>query len=239
MGRATNAAGDPVPGVRVDVMTNAGVPVRVLQSDSKGEFQTDYYLNRFEGEFTVTVTAVKKGYAKAHAYMNYGASGKTYVIPVVLHAAQDDATLLTQADLVSGLAPKLRTVEPSDGLSSKDTKTFERGAAEFLDRNRLDFAVPLLDKVVVSNPTCLRCRTMLGLADLSWGDWGNAERQLGEAVNEIIANRKLSRPEPMLAYGALMAWQHNPIRQNLTSWRRLGMLRRTPLHSRNLAVSGA
>ena len=210
MGRVTNAAGDPISGARVDVMTNSGMPAKTLQSDPKGEFRADYYLNRFEGDFTVTVTAVKKGYPKAHAFLNYGTIGKAYMIPVMLHAAQDDATLLPQADLIKGLAPKLRTVEPSDGLSSKDAKTFDRGAAEFLDRNRLDYAVPLLDKVVVSNPTCLRCRTMLGLADLSWGDWGNAERQLGESVNAILANPKLGRPEPLVAYGVLKAWSHDP-----------------------------
>jgi tetratricopeptide (TPR) repeat protein len=210
-GRVTNATGDPMPGVRVDIMTNTGMPAKTLSTDPHGEFQTDYFLHRFtETEFIVTLLVEKKGYPKAHVYFNYGKTGKPLLITVVLHAALNDATLLSQDDLIKGLAPKLRTVEPSDGLSSKDAKTFDRGAAEFLDRNRLDFAVPLLDKVVISNPTCLRCRLMMGLADLSWGDWSSAERHLGEAVNAVLANPKLGRPEPLVAYGVLRTWAHDP-----------------------------
>jgi tetratricopeptide (TPR) repeat protein len=210
-GRVTDAAGEPMPGVRVDVMTNTGQPVKTLQTDPLGEFNTEFMLHRFtETDFIVTLLVVKKGYPKAHAYFNFGKAGKAILIPVVLRAAQDDATMLPQADLISGLAPKLRTVGTSEGLSAKDAKTYERGAIEFLDRNRLDFAVPLFEKVIASNSACIRCRLMLGLADLSWGDWSSAERQLGESVNAVLANKKLGIPEPLVAYGVLRTWAHDP-----------------------------
>jgi tetratricopeptide (TPR) repeat protein len=210
-GRVTDATGKPMPGVRVDVTTNAGLLVKTLQTDALGEFYTEFMLHRFtETEFIVTLLVVKKGYPKAHVYCNYGKAGKVILIPVVLRAAQDDATMLPQADLISGLAPTLRTVGTSDGLSAKDAKTYERGAIEFLDRGRLDFAVPLLERVVASNSACVRCRLMLGLADLSWGDWSSVERHLGESVNEVLANKKLGIPEPLVAYGVLQTWAHDP-----------------------------
>jgi Tfp pilus assembly protein PilF len=210
-GRVGTAAGDPVPGARVDVVTNAGIESRSVFTDVRGEFRIDYFFERYSlKEFIVTVTVTKKGYARAHAYANYGRNDKPFVIPVVLRPPQNDPTLLSQADLIAGLAPKLRHLAPSDGLSAKGVKDYERGVGEFLDRNRLDLAVPTFEEVIASNPSCLRCRLLLALVDVSWGDWGNAERQLGESVNEIIANRKLSRPEPMVAYGVWMTWQHNP-----------------------------
>jgi Tfp pilus assembly protein PilF len=196
----------------VEVWTNAGADEdRSLDTDFEGKFHIDYTFFRYTAkEFTVVVTVSKKGYPKAHAYANYGASDNPYEIPIVLRPTQNDPTLLSQADLISGLAPKLRHLDTSDGLAAKDLKAYDRGAAEFLERNRLDLAVPLFEKLVASNPACLRCRVMLALADLSWGDWASAERHLGEAVNVIIANRKLGTAEPLLAYGVWLSWQHNP-----------------------------
>jgi Tfp pilus assembly protein PilF len=211
-GRVTDVKGEPVGGAGVEVLTNAGADdYHSFITNPEGRFHYDYTFFRYTAtEFIALVTVSKKGYPKAHAYANYGASGKPYEIPIVLRPAQNDPTLLSQADLVSGLTPKLRHLDTSDGLSAKESKTYDRGVAEFLDRNRLDLAVPLFEKLVASNPACLRCRVMLALADMSWGDSVNAERHLGEAVNAVIANRKLGIAEPLLAYGVWVSWQHNP-----------------------------
>jgi tetratricopeptide (TPR) repeat protein len=208
-GVVSTITGEPVPGARVDVATNAGLTVKSVTTGIRGEFSTEYWLHNFNGKFIATVTVVKKGYPKAHVYANYGTSGSGYALSVVLRPPQDDASLLSQADLISGLAPKLRNVTPSDGLTAKEAKNYERGVMEFLDRNRPDLAVPLLENVIESRPSCIRCRLMLGLADLSWGDWHGADGYLGDSVNEVIKNRKLQRPEPLVAYGVWLTWQHN------------------------------
>jgi len=211
LGQVTVPKGAPVRGAGGEILTNGGAEQYIsLDSDAQGKFRHDYTFFRYTAtEFTVLVTVSKKGYPKAHAYANYGASGIPYGIPVVLRPAQNDPTLLSPADLISGLVPKLRHLDTSDGLAPKDVKTYDRAAAEFLERNRLDLAVPLFEKLDDSNPSCLRCRVMLATADLSWGDWANAERHLGEAVNAVIANRKVATFEPLLAFGVWMSWQHD------------------------------
>ena len=51
---------------------------------------------------------------------------------------------------------------------------------------------------------------MLAMAELSWDDWDDARHELGECVNALIADRKLATPEPLLAYGVLLSWEHEP-----------------------------
>ena len=150
IGRVTTAQGEPVRGARVELVTNSGAEeFGLVDTDLAGRFRRDYTLFGYDGkEFIVLVTVSKKGYPKAHAYANYGASGKPYEITIVLRPAQNEPTLLSQADLISALAPKLRHLDASDGLAAKDVKTYDRGAADFLERNRLDSAVPLLEKLV-------------------------------------------------------------------------------------------
>jgi Tfp pilus assembly protein PilF len=211
-GRVTTAKGEPVRDAGVEVLTNGGSDEFVsLLTDPKGEFQHEYYFYRYTAkEFIALVTVSKKGYPKAHAYANFGASGNPFGISIVLRPTQSDPTLLSQADLISGLTPKLRRLDTSDGLAAKDIKTYERGVEQFLDKNRLDLAVPLFEKLVAANPACLRCRVMLALADIGWGDWPNAEHHLGESLNVVLANPKPGSADALLAYGVWMSWQHNP-----------------------------
>jgi hypothetical protein len=51
---------------------------------------------------------------------------------------------------------------------------------------------------------------MLGLAELDWDDWDDANRTLAESVNATLADRKIGRPEPLVAYGTWLIWQHDP-----------------------------
>jgi tetratricopeptide (TPR) repeat protein len=210
-GRVTTATGEPVRGADVGLISDAGtVQFRSLFTDNEGRFHTDYqFINMNGKEFTVLVTVSKKGYPKAHTYVNFGTSGKPFVIEVVLRPPETDPGLLSPADLVARLTPEFRHLDSSDGLSGRDLKAYDRAVTEFLDRPRLDLAVPAMEKIVASNPSCLRCRIMTSLAELNWNDWRGAEIELGESVNAVI-NKKLSRPEPLLAYGVWLTWQHQP-----------------------------
>ena len=51
---------------------------------------------------------------------------------------------------------------------------------------------------------------MLALAELSWGDWDDPPHELEQAINALIADRKLGSAEPLLTYGVLISWRHDP-----------------------------
>jgi hypothetical protein len=65
-------------------------------------------------------------------------------------------------------------------------------------------------KVVKRDTTCLKCKTMLGLAELSSGDWDGASRNFGEGAKRSLEDPKIARAEPLLAYGVMESWQHDP-----------------------------
>jgi len=215
-GRVVTLKGDPVLGAMVQIENQFGGPYRVLDTDRKGAFHVDYILaNREFKEFTVTLTVTKKGFLRAHRMMSSAGTGGNLSALVTLCPLQEDPALLPRADLIKGVAPRLRQLEPSDGLSAKETKDYARSVQDFLDRNRVDLAVPLLAKVAKLDPACLRCRTMLSLAELSWGDWDDFILHSGEALNAMIADKRLGRAEPLLVYGALVSWQHEPLKSSV------------------------
>jgi hypothetical protein len=51
---------------------------------------------------------------------------------------------------------------------------------------------------------------MLALAELSWGDWDDAEHELTECVNMMMENPKLGVAEPYLVDGVLVSWDQGP-----------------------------
>ncbi len=210
-GKVKTSQGDPVRGAMVTVtpLTTAGS--RIVSTDAQGDFRTQYQLMT-EGpiELSVILTAKKKGFQTAHAFVNYGRSGKTWAIPLTLHGLEEDPDLLSSADLISGLAPKLKQLGAAEGLAAKSVKDYTRGIAEFLDQHNLERAVPSLAKVVGNNPSCIGCRTMLGLAEIGWCDWNDAHNSFAESVNATLHDRKMGRPEPLVAYGAWLNWQHDP-----------------------------
>src|SRR5208337_3946515 len=79
--------------------------------------------------------------------------------------------------------------------AAKSAKDYMRAVTDFLERNNPERAVPLLVQVVAGNPSCIGCRTMLGLA---------------ESVNATLQNRQMGLPEPMVAYGTWLNWQREP-----------------------------
>jgi tetratricopeptide (TPR) repeat protein len=211
-GKVTTLRGDPVAGARVDVApTSASGEFRTLVTNFQGEFQTEYSLSTdLVREFGVDLKVTKKGFLKAHSVIDFGASDKTWVIPVTLREPEEDSELLSQADLISGLAPRLKKLGASDGLSAAGEKDYARGVAEFLDRSRSDRALPFFTKVIRRDASCMPCRTMLALAELDSGDWDGAYHNLAELFNKMLADRSLGRPEPLLALGVMESWRRQP-----------------------------
>ena len=210
-GKVYTTKGDPVIGASVGIANNAAAPYRVVQTDKHGQFRADYdFFDETEAvkHFTVTLQVSQKGFQVARRVVEISSSVTVAGIPVTLRPLQpEDPYLLSQADLIKNLAPRLRQLGPADGLPATDEKDYARGVQKFLDRNHPDRAVPYFTKVAKSNPSCLRCRTMLALAELSWGDWDDARQELAESVSALIADRTLGSPEPLLAYGVLVSWE--------------------------------
>ena len=210
IGKVKTSQGDPVRGAVV-MVAPLGASSRVLFTNARGEFSTEYDLNiRTVHDFSVVLTVKKKGFQAAHAYADYNASGKTWEIPLTLRGLEEDTTQLSPADLIAGLTPKLKQLGPSEGLAVKSAKDYTRAVTDFLERNNPERAVPLLVQVVAGNPSCIGCRTMLGLAEIAWNDWDDAKNTLAESVNATLQNRQMGLPEPMVAYGTWLNWQHEP-----------------------------
>ena len=212
-GKVVTLEGGPVRDARVLVRPiNVGAEFRMLGTNFLGEFQTDYLVNAdVVKELTVGVTVTKKGFRKAYALVDAGNfDNLTWVLRITLRDPTEDPALLSQADLISTLAPRLKNLGGTDGLSASEEKDYARGVGEFLARKRSDEALPFFKKVTHRDPFCVQCLVMLALAELDSGDWDGANRDAGEATKRTLADLPRGRPEPLLAYGAMESWRHEP-----------------------------
>ena len=213
-GKVTTLDGDLIRGAKVDVEPlNGAAGFRSLITDLQGRFQTEYgtlHADPKIEDFSVTLTVTKKGFLKARETIDLGVSSKTWNITVTLREPGEDPKLLSQADLISRLAPRLKKLGASEGLSAAGEKDYAHGVEEFLDRNRPDRALPPFTKVTRRDSSCVQCRTMLALAQLDSGDWDGAYRNLAQASNKILADPSVGRPEPLLALGVMESWRHQP-----------------------------
>jgi len=211
-GKVTTLQGDPISGAKVDVESlDAAGGFRTLITDLQGGFQSEFWLNtQLIKDLSVTLTVTKKGFLKAHETVDVGDPSKAWLITVTLREPEEDPRLLPQADLISKVAPRLKKLGASEGLSAASEKDYGRGVEEFLDRNHPDRALSHFSKVTRHDPSCVQCRTMLALAQLDSGDWDGAYRNLSQTINKILADASLGRPEPPLTFGVMESWRGEP-----------------------------
>ncbi len=210
-GKVLTPKGELVANAKVVIENNSGGPYRAVWTNRQGEFYIDFYF-RIDTEasryFAITLHVTKNGFQPARKMVEISSDFRPKGIAITLRPLQpENPRLLSQAELIKRLSSRLRQLGPEDGLSAKDLKDYAQGVQEFIDHNHPDQAIPLFAKVARSNAACLRCRTMLALAELAWDDWDDAKRELGESVNALIANPKLACAEPLLAYGTLVSWE--------------------------------
>jgi len=217
-GRVTTLAGTAVVGAKVEAkpLTVFG-ETRHFKTDLMGEFRTVYtvgadFTNVYSSvaEIKVALTITKEGFLKAYVIVDAGVPGKAYVTSVRLRSTAEDTEVLSQPELVSALASRLKSLGPADGLSAKEEKDYARGVEEFLEMGRPEQTLSFLGKVVERDKTCVGCRAMLGLAELNFGDWNGANRDLTEAALAVRANSALGRIEPFVILGVMEIWQHAP-----------------------------
>jgi tetratricopeptide (TPR) repeat protein len=212
-GRVYSPKGEPVANAMVEITNNAGAQFQAIPTDREGDFQADFNLLDPDSarNFVAMLKVTKKGFEVAHRLEEMKGAVNQLNIAINLRARQqDDPSLLSQADLIMGVAPRLRQLGTADGLQDKQQKDYARGVQDFLDRHHLEDAVARLAKVVMLDPQCLKCQTMLALAEMSWGDWDDPKRELVDAVNTSIKDSKLGCAEPLLVYGVMVSWKHEP-----------------------------
>ena len=84
-GKVMTLDGNPVAGAKVIVQPTVEAETRVLTTNVQGQFDTEYDLNvDMVKEFSVAVTANKKGYLKTHALIDFGIGEKPFGIPITL-----------------------------------------------------------------------------------------------------------------------------------------------------------
>lgn len=213
VGTVKDLRGDPIRGAVVDVIaTNVVGGVREMMTTTlQGEFFTE--LNPLEHLSTLALdlTITKPGFLKGHVITDLRADAEqSWIIPVTLREKNEDPDLLSHADFVASLMPRLKKLPVPDGLSASAEKDYMRGVREFFDQNLPDRALPYFANVVQRDSSCVACRAMLGVAELESGDWGGAKRDLSEASNQSQTDRTKGRPEPMLVLGVMQSWQHEP-----------------------------
>ena len=212
-GRVSSSKGGPLAKAAVEITNNAGTPFQYVVTDKDGDFHVEFFLYDVSmgKHFVALIKVTRKGFQVGHKIVQMDEKTNQLSFAITMRPAEpEDPNSLSQADLINGLVPRLRQVGLADGLVAKAQKDYARGVQEFLDGTHLDKAVTDLAKAASLSPLCLKCRTMLGLAELSWGDYDDARREFGESVNAIIKDQKVGSPEPLLAYGTLISWKHDP-----------------------------
>ena len=214
-GRVYAQHGGVVPKASVEITNNIGSPFQSAITDKQGDFQFEFsvYDADLGKNFMATIKVTRKGFQVSHkiVFMDQ----KTHEANFAMNLrpiGPDDPNLLSPSDLIKELTPRLQKLGPPDGLSPKEQKGYDRGVQEFQDGRHMENAIVDLHKAAAANPNCLKCRTMLGLAEMSWNDWDDAQIEFGESVNAIIKDQKVGSPEPLLAYGVTVMWKHDPMK---------------------------
>ena len=227
-GTVQRLRGEPVPGAIVMVrVTNApspnpatifaSTPVeptlsatwKSLKTNLQGEFTTEFTIGAQVSQLELDLRVTKAGLQKAHEIVEFTAPDKTWIIPVTLREIEEDSELITQAELISTLEPRLKQF-PAEAGRSGAAKDYSRGFEELVDQDNPDHALTYFASAARRVPACAACRTMLGLARLASGDWDGAYRDLTEASNPARLGASGARPEALLALGVMESWKHEP-----------------------------
>ena len=208
-GRVKTLQGDPVRNATVTVAPiNAG-DMRYIFTDPQGDFQTEYQTKTVGvAEFDVVLTIKKKGIRTEHTFINYARVDKPYRMIIRVNDQEEDPAQLSSADLVSNLIPKLKALGTPEGFPVKSVKDYNKAITDFEDPHHPERGIASLTKIVKKNPSCIACQTLLGVMELGWNDWNDAQDNLVDSVNATVADRSKGRPEALVAFGTMLNWQH-------------------------------
>lgn len=211
VGKVVTLQGDPVFGARVEAEALSPTKRQSITTDQVGNFETSFQLNMARSAgLQLRLTVQKKGFLTAHALIEFGASGADRTLRVTLLPAHPEEGFLSQKDLVASLAPRLKELGPSDGLSDRAKKDYDQAVTDFLNRDDPEQAVELLAKVIQRNSACPKCRTLLALAELQAGDLEGAVRDATAAASQAQKDAKRQSPEASVLLGVIASWKYDP-----------------------------
>ncbi len=211
-GRVISLNGVPIYGaqVKVDLGGGAGAP-QVLVTNAKGEFKAEYTLNAsLYTQVHARIVASKEGYFVAREAADFLAKDKsTREIIVVLQEESGNSEILPGSSLVSSLEGRFRSPAVLGSVPESARKDFERGAGELFDKPDFPKAVASLTKSVNREPTCINCRLLLCLAQLSAGSISSANQQFAE-LDKLTSSEKASGERATVFYvaGVFETWRH-------------------------------
>lgn len=206
-GRVTHLNGDPVGGARVRLDIGIGpTSAQILQANLQGEFSAEFKLDESIKSIHVTAEASKPGYDLARETVNFYADKGITAVHVIMRASADNPDLLSQADLLAALSPRYKVAALSS--STTGNADFRNALHLFPAKGQAENALPLLRRAVETDPNCVECRVVLGLAQLVTGSLTSARNQLADAAM-LSGSGKVTaaKPEPFLILGVLESWR--------------------------------
>ena len=209
-GRVTTVTGEPVIHAQVQVDIGAGPnPVRTLETNLKGEFETDYSLDRASSRGrTLNAVAMKTGYAEAFEAADLASVGDAWKVDLVMRDAEEKPEQLPLAQLISLLSARFQVPLPGNVSLAAESAGSLRAALQLLVKGDPAGAAPILAQVVHHEPDCVECRTLLGLAMLGRGSWSSAVREFNQAVaGSASETSSPPRAEPFLILGVIEDWR--------------------------------
>ncbi len=210
-GRVMNLEGDLIGHAKVSVSPVQAGNYRILHTDPSGDFQTFYFLTQtYITNLEVWLTVSKRGFHAAHELIHCGAYKTPVRLPITLLPIEGDSSLVSRQELVSHLAPELRSLRPSDGISSKSEKEYAKGVRAFIGKDQPARSLESFYDVAAKNPPCAKCRTMLALAELDSGNWDGAARNADVAIRSSLKNTPAASPEALVMGGVMESWLHHP-----------------------------
>ena len=237
VGRVYALRGGVVPKASVAITNNIGSPVQSAITDKQGDFQFEFNLYDADlgKQFAATIKVTRKGFqvSRKVVFMDQKTHETSFAMNLRPNGP-DDTSMLSPSELIRELTPRLQKLGPADGLSPKAQKDYDRGVQAFQDGRHMENAIIDLHKAAAANPNCLKCRTMLGLAEMSWNDWDDAQIEIGESVNSLIKDHKIGSAEPLLANGTMVSWKRDPAKASAYFLEALTYSPKDPLALREL-----
>jgi tetratricopeptide (TPR) repeat protein len=209
-GQVKDLKGDPIGNARIRIFyTSTGfLPPSTLVADLQGKYQTVVELESSTNPtLSVKVSAEKVGFHPAHETADFEKAGESWPIDLVMRPEQEDASALSQDELLAALLPRYQAVSPPDLKTDSARQSWVRAAGMLQDPQNSAKAVALLAPLVSKSPSCVECRTLLALAELRTGGLAGAQRELSAAALIKLPPAEESRlANPLLGLGVFAEW---------------------------------
>lgn len=208
-GQIKTLRGDPVSNARVHIhYTAERFTEDVLEADVQGKYSVTLELDASTySTLTVTVLAEKEGFHPARETMEFTKKGVTYPINLVMLPVKQDDTGFPVDQLLTSLAPRYKGVNPPELQAESERQDFFRGVDQFFAQHDAAKAYPLLSGVARKSPSCVECKTVLGLLELQAGGLASAQSEFAEAALVKLRPAEESRQvNALIVLGVVSGW---------------------------------